>query len=149
MSCLPCDAGIPYYDNMILWCNNSAKWWPEIPVFVAILLATLIMGYICYFVFQNEKQSQRHSCRGDMYITKMVFKQSCLFIGAFYVTWVPYLALQYMWSSGKAFWYYRFILYAGSTVPLQGFWNFIVYCVPRYFQNNPNPNSTLRIDTEL
>ena len=46
------------------------------------------------------------------------------------------MALQYMWSSGKALTNYGFILYAATSVPLQGFWNFVVYIRPRYIKAN-------------
>lgn len=46
------------------------------------------------------------------------------------------MALQYMWSSGKALTNYGFILYAATSVPLQGFWNFVVYIRPRYIKGN-------------
>lgn len=47
------------------------------------------------------------------------------------MTWTPYLALQYFWSSGKAYGNYGFILYAGTAVPLQGVWNFFNYARTR------------------
>lgn len=43
------------------------------------------------------------------------------------MTWPPYLALQYLWASKKAYTNYNFILYAGTVVPLQGVWNWFVY----------------------
>jgi cytoskeletal protein RodZ len=39
----------------------------------------------------------------------------------------PYLTLQYLWASGKAFTNYGFILYSATVVPLQGVWNWFVY----------------------
>ncbi|KAL7461664.1 hypothetical protein ACHAXS_002077, partial [Conticribra weissflogii] len=39
--------GIPFYDNLYLWCNNSARYWPEIPVIIAIFIATITMIIIC------------------------------------------------------------------------------------------------------
>jgi len=126
--------GIPYYDNLYLWCNNSARYWPEIPVILAILIATVIMIIICLNVRKTTRASAQYaSRRNSVHISTMVFEQACWFTGAFYITWVPYLAMQYMWSSGQAFTKYGFILYAASTVPLQGFWNFVVYARPRYF----------------
>mmetsp|Transcript_38457 Transcript_38457/g.38825 ORF Transcript_38457/g.38825 Transcript_38457/m.38825 type:complete len:126 (+) Transcript_38457:1139-1516(+) len=54
---------------------------------------------------------------------------------SFYMTWTPYLALQFLWASKKAFGNYSFILYAGTVVPLQGVWNFFVYARNRQLQS--------------
>mmetsp|Transcript_11257 Transcript_11257/g.24380 ORF Transcript_11257/g.24380 Transcript_11257/m.24380 type:complete len:290 (+) Transcript_11257:2-871(+) len=128
-------AGIPFYDNMILWCNNSARWWPEIPVIISITMATGIMGSLCLNVYRTEKATGRYTNNGNT-LSLSVFKQARWFVGAFYITWVPYLALQYTWSSGKAFTGYGFIISAGSLVPLQGFWNYVVYIRPRYLDRS-------------
>jgi len=136
--------GIPFYDNLYLWCNNAARYWPEIPVILAILAATTIMINICLNVRKTTQASAQYTySRNSVQISKMVFEQACWFTGAFYVTWVPYLAMQYMWSSGKAFTNYGFILYAASSVPLQGFWNFIVYARPRYLNQSHRPSRIL------
>jgi hypothetical protein len=55
------------------------------------------------------------------------FRKSLLYIGAFYITWVPYLALQVMLARGNAFTYYWLFLIAGAAVTLQGFWNFAIH----------------------
>ncbi|KAL7488284.1 hypothetical protein ACHAW6_013868 [Cyclotella cf. meneghiniana] len=127
-------AGIPYYDNVLVWCNNSAKWWPELPVILAILLSTIVMGDTVSSVYKKESASSRYSGGGNK-LSKMVFKQAMWFVAAFYITWVPYLVLQYMWSSGKGYNIYGLTLAAATLVPLQGFWNCFVYCRPRYFKN--------------
>ncbi len=38
----------------------------------------------------------------------------------------PYLALQYVWSSGN-YSAYGFVLFAGALVPMQGFWNCVAF----------------------
>ncbi len=122
-------AGIPYYDNAILWCNNSRKYWSEIPVAIAILIATVIMINLCWFVFKSERASlrfRRHS-NAQTSLTTSFFKQALVYLGAFYLTWPPYLALQMMIANGKAFSNYGFILYAGTAVTLQGFWNYVFH----------------------
>lgn len=130
-------AGIPYFDNMILWCNNTAKWWPDIPLAIAIVAATCLMVSICVHVYFTERASdrwrgRRESRRSRRSLANQVFWQSFWYIIAFYITWVPYLALQYTWATGKAFSSYGFILFAGTMVPLQGAWNCFVYIRPRY-----------------
>mmetsp|Transcript_38457 Transcript_38457/g.38823 ORF Transcript_38457/g.38823 Transcript_38457/m.38823 type:complete len:171 (+) Transcript_38457:554-1066(+) len=70
-------AGIPFYDNVLLWCNNTKPWWPEIPIAVAILVATVIMGLVYWHVhkvYQASKQS--HAGDGGSIMLKMVFWQS-------------------------------------------------------------------------
>ena len=122
-------AGIPFYDNTILWCNNSATYWPEVPVAVAIAFATVIMGFLCWDVCKKERTSSRWSSRSSAYgsdrsnrqsLASKVTWQTLWYLMVFYITWVPYLALQYMWASGQAFTSYGFILFAGTMVPMQG-----------------------------
>jgi hypothetical protein len=48
-----------------------------------------------------------------------------------------------MWSSGRGYKSYGLILAAATMVPLQGFWNFIVYAKPRCF--NAKGRETLRL----
>lgn len=91
-------AGIPWYYDMLIWCNNTGNYWPEIPVILSIAWATVVMGAVCVGVVRTEKRSRRYSSYGQAHpqnsISKMVVKQSFLFVGAFYICWVPYLALQ-------------------------------------------------------
>merc|ERR1719145_285612 len=49
------------------------------------------------------------------------------YLMSFYVTWVPYLALQYSWAAGVGYSQYGFVLFACTLVPLQGFWNSAVF----------------------
>ncbi|KAL7533763.1 hypothetical protein ACHAWF_004612, partial [Thalassiosira exigua] len=124
-------AGIPFYDNMLLWCNNSAGWWPDIPVAIAILLSTVVMGSVCWDVRKKHQASKRWRQGGGggdgPNLQTRVFWQSFYYLMSFYMTWPPYLALQYFWASGREYDNYGFILYAGTVVPLQGVWNFFVY----------------------
>ena len=108
------------------------------------------MAELCIFVYQQERKTAQYT--GGTPFSKAVFVQSCWFLAAFYFTWIPYLTLQYLvsgrlcnccilqiiigclilvllqqWASGKAFYSYGFILYAASSIPLQGFWNWLVY----------------------
>merc|ERR1711933_280249 len=62
-----------------------------------------------------------------MGISKAVFKQSLIYLGAFYLTWPAYLALQIMLANGKGYSQYGFFLYAGTSATLQGFWNCIFH----------------------
>jgi hypothetical protein len=51
------------------------------------------MGNVTYSVYKKESASSKYT-GGDVRLTKMVFRQALWFVGAFYVTWVPYLVLQ-------------------------------------------------------
>lgn len=51
------------------------------------------MGDVTYDVFKKEQASTQYT-GGSNKLTKLVFQQVIFFIGAFYVTWVPYLTLQ-------------------------------------------------------
>lgn len=128
-------SGIPFYSNMVLWCDNTASWWPDIPVALAILSATVIMGIVCWDVYKKEKASARWrgagTGRARNKLSIQVFWQSFWYLMAFYLTWPAYLTLQYSWASDTYFSNYGLILSAGTMVPLQGFWNFFVYIRPR------------------
>jgi len=122
-------AGIPFYDNTILWCNNSRKYWSEIPIAVAIFIITVVMVNLCWFVFKSERASRRFRQNEEerSSLSNAFFKQSLVYLSAFYLTWPPYLALQIMIASGYAFTSYRFIVFAGTAVTLQGFWNCVFH----------------------
>jgi len=120
-------AGIPFYDMLFLWCNNSAAWWPEIPIVISIIVTTCIMVAICWDVYKTEKATRQYSRRNIRdSMTSMVFWQSIWYLLSFYITWPPYLALQYIWAAGN-FPPYGFTLFASTMVPLQGFWNAFVF----------------------
>jgi hypothetical protein len=39
--------------------NNGAPWWPDIPVAIAILVTTVIMGMVCWDVHKTVQASKR------------------------------------------------------------------------------------------
>mmetsp|Transcript_5086 Transcript_5086/g.12488 ORF Transcript_5086/g.12488 Transcript_5086/m.12488 type:complete len:925 (+) Transcript_5086:320-3094(+) len=123
-------AGIPFYSNTVLWCNNRGVYWPEMPVIIAIAMATFVMINLCWFVYKSERISRRfrrHSQTERNSLSKAFFVQSLVYLAAFYLTWPAYLALQMMIANGQAFGNYGFFLFAGTAVTLQGFWNFIFH----------------------
>jgi len=124
-------AGIWFYDNVVLWCNNSAAFWPEVLVAIAILTITVIMMDLCFYVFQVERKTARwrgtSDVSGTISKTERVFWKSFYYLMAFYVTWLPYLVLQFMLANKKAYTSYGLFLTAGILVPLQGFWNFLAH----------------------
>ena len=120
-------AGIPFYDSLNLWCNNTASYWPDIGVAIAIGLATIVMTLVCWDVYTKEKASAKWKRRaggasdGRQTLSSQVFWQSFFYLMAFYSTWTPYLGLQYAWAGGSSFTNYGLILTAATLVPLQGF----------------------------
>mmetsp|Transcript_16015 Transcript_16015/g.34843 ORF Transcript_16015/g.34843 Transcript_16015/m.34843 type:complete len:900 (-) Transcript_16015:27-2726(-) len=128
-------ASIPYNEPLALWCNNAASYWPEIPMIVTIGLATIVMGIVCWDVSSKERATKKYRTgdTGRPSLSRKVFWQSFFYLMAFYIVWPVYLALQFAWASGYAFTNYGFILAAGTMVPLQGFWNMLVYIRPRHF----------------
>jgi len=120
-------AGIPFYKNNYLWCNNSKPYWSEAPVAIAIVIATVIMLNLCWFVYKSERASRRfrrHSQEARTSLSTAFFKQSLVYLGAFYLTWPAYLALQISVGHGVALSSYGFVLFAGTSLTLQGFWNY-------------------------
>lgn len=116
------------YTQLFLWCNNSANWWPDIPILVAIVGVTCIMGSMCIHVYKTEKKSQSWTTTSmRRAFSAVVVWQSLWYLMSFYLTWPPYLALQYLWAAGKGYSSYGFTLFACTLVPLQGFWNSVVY----------------------
>ncbi len=113
------------------------------------------MSMVCFDVYKTEQASKRWRQAGNANSNSMsragksskstifhianhflihiflkwatVFWQSFWYLMVFYLTWPPYLALQYLWSSGKAYSMYGLVLFAGTVVPLQGFWNCIAF----------------------
>merc|ERR1719469_726614 len=122
-------AGIRFYRNVILWCNNSLSYWPDVPVAIAIITITVIMIDMCFYVYQVERKSSRWRRRTSTATgTKQIFFwKSFYYLMAFYLTWPPYLVLQFRLSNKKAYTNYGFFLIAGILVPLQGFWNFLAH----------------------
>jgi len=122
-------AGIPFYDNNILWCNNSRSYWSEIPVAIAIAIATIIIVNLCWFVYKSERASRRfrHDSENRNALSLAFFKQSLVYLGAFYLTWPPYLAMQILISRGVIYSQYYLILFSGLAVTLQGFWNYLFH----------------------
>merc|ERR550539_2219267 len=85
---------------------------------------------LCWFVFISERASRRfrqHTVAERDSISKAFFLQSLVYLGAFYLTWPPYLALQIMIANGSAFSNCPLMLCAGTAVTLQGFWNYVFH----------------------
>ena len=130
-------AGIPFYETHDLWCANTGLYWPEAPILLAIVVASVVMITICVHVYRNEKMTSKYTTasgggrRQKRSKTSMVLSQSISYLTSFYLVWPPYVALQWSWAAGVSYNNYWLILIAGSLVPLQGFCNCITYLRPR------------------
>jgi len=122
-------AGIPSYGMLFSWCNNTAEWWPEIPVIVAITLTTSLYSIMTWDMYKTEQASNAHAFGGGQGnpMSVATFWQSYWYLWPFYLVWLPYVALQFTWASGSGYSNYYFIMAASVLVPLQGFLNAVVY----------------------
>lgn len=119
--------GFLYYGMVFTWCTNTAKWWPEIPVILAIIVTTILYSIMFYGAYRTYQAMNIYAHGGGQGQTSAVFRQSCWYLVPFYLTWVPYVALQYTWASRRGYSRYGFAVTASTLVPLQGFWNCVVY----------------------
>jgi hypothetical protein len=78
------------------------RWWPELPIVLAIFHMTFVMVDVIYSVHRQERASSRYT-GGSRRLTKMVLHQGMFFLGAFYITWIPYLVLQVRKSCRRVF----------------------------------------------
>jgi hypothetical protein len=45
--------------------NNTALWWPDVPVAFAILIATIVMGIVCVDVHKKVQAFKREHRQGE------------------------------------------------------------------------------------
>ena len=66
---------------MKLWCNNAARWWPDISVAIAIVVTSWIMGVVCWDVYKTERDSKKWRGPGATNrLSTKVFWQSFWFL---------------------------------------------------------------------
>ena len=58
--------------------NNAEAWWPDIPVAIAIFVATIVMGLLCWDVHKTVQASKRwrQGGEGGNTLSTQVFWQS-------------------------------------------------------------------------
>merc|ERR1712176_185705 len=110
--------GNGYYDMAFTWCTNTALYWPEIPVILAILVTAILYSILFWGVYRTEQATNIYVYGEGQGQTSAVFWQFCWHLIPFYLTWVPYVALQYTWGSGSAYSDYAFVMTACTLVPL-------------------------------
>ena len=77
-----------------------------------------------------QRKQQRQS-RGRGNFSRQIAQQSYLYVGALYITWLPVIVLRgVQLASGVT--YYWLLVWVALSIPMQGFWNLLVYLRPRW-----------------
>ena len=115
--------------------NASLYQWvfDVIPKWLSILVVTWNMVRIHQSVWRKEQASQRFSMR-NTHLAKQLARQSYLYVGALYLTYIP-VVMTRMTEVLTGSVYYGMIVTISITIPLQGFWNLMVFLRPRYLQS--------------
>lgn len=80
-----------------------------------------------------QRKQQRHQSRGRVNFSRQIAQQSYLYVGALYITWLPVIVLRgVQLASGVT--YYWLLVWVALSIPMQGFWNLLVYLRPRWLQ---------------
>lgn len=119
------------------------------PLWLAIILVTILMYKIFLHVRQEERSSSRWNQIGNRVVrlrkTRAVAKQGALYVGAFFVTWLfPTISRVIHLISGKdpPSW---LVVLSGAFIPIQGFFNALVYFRLRFINcQRENPEKTRR-----
>jgi len=90
----------------------------------------------------QERRTQQYStCQNKLSLSKRLARQSYLYVGALYITYIPVIVTRLtQLLSGVT--YYGMILTIAVTIPLQGFWNLLVYLRPRYLKARSRRRTT-------
>lgn len=123
--------------------NASLYQWlfDVIPKWLAVSFVTAIMVAIHRSVWRQEQSSQRYSMRNGSTVTRTrsrlaraLARQSYLYVGALYITYIPVIITRLTEViTGTV--YYGMIVSIALAIPLQGFWNLLVFLRPRYLQS--------------
>ena len=115
--------------------NASLYQWifDVIPKWLAVLIVTILMIAIHRSVWYKEQASQRYAARQTR-LARQLARQSYLYVGALYITYIPVIITRLTEVlTGTV--YYGMILSIALAIPLQGFWNWLVFLRPRYLQS--------------
>lgn len=99
-----------------------------IPKWVTVLVVTFNMVWIHRVLLEKERASQRYAARQTQ-ASRQLARQSYLYVGALFITYIPAIVtrLTEVLTGGV---YYGMIVTISITIPLQGFWNLMVYLRP-------------------
>jgi len=121
-----------------------------IPKWAAILLVTINMIWTYTFVRRTEEKSMRHSVRhislsvtastttrgtiaNRAVLSQKLATQSYYYVGALYLIYIPVIVTR-LFELIAGYVHYEMLLTIAITIPLQGFWNSLVYLRPRWIQ---------------
>eukprot|EP00986_Skeletonema_menzelii_P007128 scaffold2761_cov137-Skeletonema_menzelii.AAC.9 len=80
-----------------------------------------------------QRRRQQHQARRRVGFSRQIAQQSYLYVGALYITWLPVIVLRgIQLASGVT--YYWLLVWVALSIPMQGFWNLLVYLRPRWLQ---------------
>eukprot|EP00540_Astrosyne_radiata_P010161 CAMPEP_0116843278 /NCGR_PEP_ID=MMETSP0418-20121206/11998_1 /TAXON_ID=1158023 /ORGANISM="Astrosyne radiata, Strain 13vi08-1A" /LENGTH=431 /DNA_ID=CAMNT_0004474011 /DNA_START=232 /DNA_END=1527 /DNA_ORIENTATION=+ len=99
-----------------------------VPIWIAILFVTVVMALVYRKLRVLEKSSSRFLSRGGQ--TRSFALQAMLYVGVFYLTWIFHsisFITSEIWDEG----WFELNMTALFFLPLQGFFNCIVYMLPR------------------
>lgn len=148
-------AGLPLklYNNANLWCGTALARDSDgehahvvavfnivtaVIVWLIIAVITVTMGILTLSIREEEKNlielkrkndpdsSRLHNVPLNLERSRKMFHQSLFYLGAFYLTWLfPTVNRLVQIKSGKS--YFIVILATVTFLPLQGFFNFLIY----------------------
>jgi len=76
---------------------------------------------------------QQHQVLKRVSFSRQIAQQSYLYVGALWITWLPAIVLRgVQLASGVT--YYWLLVWLSLSIPMQGFWNVLVYLRPRWLQ---------------
>lgn len=79
------------------------------------------------------RRQQQHQARRRVGFSREIAQQSYLYVGALWITWLPVIVLRgIQLASGVT--YYWLLVWVVLSIPMQGFWNLLVYLRPRWLQ---------------
>jgi hypothetical protein len=82
---------------------------------------------------QRQSTQQQRPKKLELRISRRLARQSYLYVGALYLTYIPVVVTR-SFELVNGFVHYEMLLTIGIMIPLQGFWNVMVYLRPRLLQ---------------
>mmetsp|Transcript_49348 Transcript_49348/g.96507 ORF Transcript_49348/g.96507 Transcript_49348/m.96507 type:complete len:442 (-) Transcript_49348:60-1385(-) len=108
-------------------------------LWAAILMVTLLTGILYFTVKNREQKVAKYRTRRRTFDTtqclvysKQVFRQSQLYVGAFYITWICASIFRILQLATKGEFYSDWLFFlSGSFICVQGFFDALVFFRPR------------------
>jgi hypothetical protein len=104
-------------------------WFFYAPLWASQILVTLMMILVYCRIRRLEKASARFHPRGGQ--AQRFAMQAFLYVGGFVITYFPLTVARIGWKFAK-YQPFNLLVVSAAFLPLQGFFNFFVYFVPRW-----------------